>query len=164
MGAKRPKSLGIYIIITLCFQITWDDLRTVLTSIQINSCSFLFTDLGLIKKRRLVIPRRGNSISVARTAFRNQKEQIYLIIIFSYLEFFIFMVLTSRGFVHFFLNIFLFSSGGGNFMCVCLYQKSVCKVYRTEGVYCRYIQYIRISEFVHSRSVHLFIVNCLLKK
>jgi len=21
-------------------------------------------------------------------------------------------------------------------MCVCLYQKSVCKVYRTEGVYC----------------------------
>ncbi len=37
---------------------------------------------------------------------------------------------------------------GGNFMCVCLYQKSVCKVYRTEGVYCKYIQYIRISVFV----------------
>jgi len=42
-------------------------------------------------------------------------------------------------------------------LCVCLYQKSV------EGVYCRYIQYIRISVFVQSRRVHLFIVNCLLK-
>ena len=42
--------------------------------------------------------------------------------------------------------------------CVC-----VCNVYRTEGVYCRYIQYIRISVFVQSRRVHLFIVNCLLK-
>ena len=29
-------------------------------------------------------------------------------------------------------------------MCVCLYQKSVCKFYRTESVYCRYKQYIRI--------------------
>ena len=48
-------------------------------------------------------------------------------------------------------------------VCVCLYQKSVCKGYRTEGVYCRYIQYIRISVFVQSRRVHLFIVNCLLK-
>jgi len=58
-------------------------------------------------------------------------------------------------------------------MCVCLYQKSVCKVYRTEGVckvyrtegvYCMYIQYyLRISVFVQSRRVHLFIVNCLLK-
>ena len=48
-------------------------------------------------------------------------------------------------------------------MCVCLYQKSVCKEYRTEGVYCRYIQYIRISVFVQTRRVHLFIVNCLLK-
>ena len=57
----------------------------------------------------------------------------------------------------------LYLTGGGNVMCVCLYQKSVCKVYRTEGVYYRYIQYIRISVFVESRRVHLFIVNCLLK-
>ena len=48
-------------------------------------------------------------------------------------------------------------------MCVCLYQKSVCKVYRTEGVFCRYIQYMGISVFVQSGRVHLFIVNCLLK-
>ena len=48
-------------------------------------------------------------------------------------------------------------------MYVCLYQKSVCKEYRTEGVYCRYKQYTRISVFVQSRRVHLFIVNCLLK-
>ena len=48
-------------------------------------------------------------------------------------------------------------------MCVCLYQKSVCKVYRTEGVYCMFIQYIGISVFVQSMRVHLFIVNCLLK-
>ena len=55
-------------------------------------------------------------------------------------------------------------SAGGNVMRVCLYQKSVCKVYRTEGVYFRYIQYyLRISVFVQSRRVHLFIVNCLLK-
>ena len=54
-------------------------------------------------------------------------------------------------------------TGGGNFMGVCLYQKSVCKVYRTEGMYCRYIQYIRILVFVQSGRVHLFIVNCLLK-
>ena len=47
-------------------------------------------------------------------------------------------------------------------MCVSV-PKSVCKVYRTEGVYCRYIQYIRISVFVPSRRVPLFIVNCLLK-
>ena len=47
-------------------------------------------------------------------------------------------------------------------MCVC--SKSVCKKYRAEGVYyCRYIQFIRISVFVQSRRVHLFIVNCLLK-
>ena len=32
-------------------------------------------------------------------------------------------------------------------MRVCLYQKSVCKVYRTEGVYCRFIQYVSISVF-----------------
>ena len=30
--------------------------------------------------------------------------------------------------------------GGGNVMFVCLYKKSVCKKYRTKGVYCRYIQ------------------------
>ncbi len=42
-------------------------------------------------------------------------------------------------------------------------QKSVCKVYRTEGLYYRYIQYIRISVFVRSRREKLFIVNCLLK-
>ena len=46
--------------------------------------------------------------------------------------------------------------GGGNVMCVCLYQKSVCKVYRTKGVYCRFIQYVRISLFVQSRRVQLF--------
>jgi len=56
-----------------------------------------------------------------------------------------------------------YQSGGGNVMCVCLYQKSVCKVYRTEGVYCRYIQYIRISVFIAVKRVHLFIVNCLFK-
>ena len=28
--------------------------------------------------------------------------------------------------------------GGGNVMCVCLYQKSVCKLYRTEGIYSTY--------------------------
>ena len=37
-----------------------------------------------------------------------------------------------------FLCIYVVVTGGGNIMCVCLYQKSVCKVYRTEGVYCRY--------------------------
>ena len=52
---------------------------------------------------------------------------------------------------------------GGNVMCVCLYQKSVCKVNRTKGVYCRFIQYIRISVFAQSRRVHLFIVSCLIK-
>ena len=40
--------------------------------------------------------------------------------------------------------------GGGNVMGVCLYHKSVFKVYHTEGVYCRYIQYIRISVVVQS--------------
>ena len=55
------------------------------------------------------------------------------------------------------------STEGGDVMCVCLYQKSVWKEYRTEGVYRRYIQHIRISVFVLSRRVHLFIVNCLLK-
>ena len=39
------------------------------------------------------------------------------------------------------------SAGGGNVMYVCLYQKSVFKVYRTKGVYCRFIQYVRISVF-----------------
>ena len=58
---------------------------------------------------------------------------------------------------------YITNSGDGNVMCVCLYQKSVCKVYRTEGVYLRDIQYIRISVFVQSRRVHLFIVTCLLK-
>ena len=46
---------------------------------------------------------------------------------------------------------------------VCVSVPKECKVYRTEGVYCRYIQYIRILVFVQSRRVHLFIVNCLLK-
>ena len=32
--------------------------------------------------------------------------------------------------------------------CVCLYQKSVCKVYRTEGVYCRYKQYMYESRYL----------------
>ena len=43
-------------------------------------------------------------------------------------------------------------------MGVCLYQKSVCKVYRTEGVYCRYI-------YVHTNLgiCTVVIVNCLLK-
>ena len=58
---------------------------------------------------------------------------------------------------------YVLTPGGGNVMCVCLYQKSVCKVYRTEGVNCRYILCIRISVFAQSRSVHFFIVNCLLK-
>ena len=57
----------------------------------------------------------------------------------------------------------LFIAGGGNVMCVCLYQKSVCKEYRTEGVYWSYIQYIRFSVCLQSRRVHLFIVNSLLK-
>ena len=30
-------------------------------------------------------------------------------------------------------------------------------------MYCRFIQYVRISVFVQSRRVHLSIVNCLLK-
>jgi len=48
-------------------------------------------------------------------------------------------------------------------MCVCLYQKSVCKVYRTEGVYCRvYIVHTNLG-ICTVRRVHLFIVNCLLK-
>ena len=34
-------------------------------------------------------------------------------------------------------------------MYVCLYRKTVCKEYRTEGGYCRYLPYIRISIFVH---------------
>ena len=55
-------------------------------------------------------------------------------------------------------------SGGGNVMCVCLFQKSVCqfkvpKVCTT--TYCRYIEYIRISVFVKSRRVHLYICNFL---
>ena len=52
---------------------------------------------------------------------------------------------------------------GAETSCVCLYQKIVCKVYRTEGVYTVGIQYIRISVFLQSRRVHLFIVNCFLK-
>ena len=62
-----------------------------------------------------------------------------------------------------FVELDQISTGGGNAMCVCLYQKSMCKEYRTEGVYCRHIQYIRISVFVQPRRVHLFIVNFLLK-
>ena len=49
-------------------------------------------------------------------------------------------------------------SGSGNVMCVCLHQKSVCKDYRTEVVYCRYIQCTRISVFVQSRREYI----CLL--
>ena len=53
------------------------------------------------------------------------------------------------------------NQGGGNVMCVGLYPKSVCTVYRTKGVYCRYMQYIQISAFVKSRRVHLFTADCL---
>ena len=63
--------------------------------------------------------------------------------------------------LQFILSVYLIA-GAGNVMCVCLYQKNVCKEYRTEGVNCRYIQYIRILVFVQSRRVNLFIVNCLL--
>jgi len=35
-------------------------------------------------------------------------------------------------------------------MCACLYQKSVCKEYRTEGVYFRYILRKRISVLAFS--------------
>ena len=41
-------------------------------------------------------------------------------------------------------------SGGGDVMCACLYQKSVCKEYRTEGVYFRYILRKRISVLAFS--------------
>ena len=51
-------------------------------------------------------------------------------------------------------------SGGGNVTCVCLYQKSCVKF--TEPKVCT-VGNIRISVFVQSRRVHLFIVNCLLK-
>ena len=47
-------------------------------------------------------------------------------------------------------------------VCVSV-PKECVSVYRTEGVYCRFIQYGRISIFEQSRRVHLFIVNCLLK-
>ena len=47
-------------------------------------------------------------------------------------------------------------------MCVCLYQKSVCKVtvpkVCTVGLYSTYE-----SRYLYSRRVHLFIVNCLFK-
>ena len=35
----------------------------------------------------------------------------------------------------------MFNPGGRNVMCVCLYQKSVFKVYHTEVVYCSFIHY-----------------------
>jgi len=41
--------------------------------------------------------------------------------------------------------------------------KECVSVYCTKGLYCSYIQYVRISVFVQSRRVHLFIVHCLLK-
>ena len=56
-----------------------------------------------------------------------------------------------------------FQSGGRNVMCVCLYQKSVCKEYRTEGVFCRYKQCIRISVFVLSRRVYFLLLIVYLK-
>ena len=66
------------------------------------------------------------------------------------------MVNTFRGVRKSPLNArYWFISGGGNFMCVCLYQKSVC-VRNTEPK-------ARISVFVQSRRVHLFIVKCLLE-
>jgi len=37
---------------------------------------------------------------------------------------------------------------GAETSCMCVCSKSVCKYYRTECVYCMYIQYIRISVFV----------------
>ena len=40
--------------------------------------------------------------------------------------------------------------------------KECVQGYRTKGVYCRFIQYVRNSVFVHSMRIHLFIVNCLL--
>ena len=46
-------------------------------------------------------------------------------------------------------------AGGGNVMCVCLYQKSVCKV--TVPKVCT------VGLYSLARRVHLFIVNCLLK-
>ena len=49
-------------------------------------------------------------------------------------------------------------SGSGNVMCVCLHQKSVCKDYRTEVVYCRYIQFTRISVFVQSRREYICVL------
>jgi len=47
-------------------------------------------------------------------------------------------------------------------VCVSV-PKECVSVYCTKGLYCRFIQYVRISGFVQSRRVHLFIVNCLLK-
>ena len=41
-------------------------------------------------------------------------------------------------------------------MRVCLYQKSVCKLHQTEGVYCRYIQYIGYKGL---RQVYLYSVQ-----
>ena len=58
--------------------------------------------------------------------------------------------------------IYIYITYSVHMSCVCVCTKRVCKVYRTEGVYCRYIQYRRISVFVQSRRAHLFIVNCLL--
>ena len=53
---------------------------------------------------------------------------------------------------------------GAETSCVCVCnKKNLCKEHRTEGVYCRCVQYIKISVFVKYRRVHLFIVNCLLK-
>ena len=44
------------------------------------------------------------------------------------------------------------ASGGGNVMCVCLYQKSVCKVYRTCSILFIYLsQYYKPN--VHAKNI-----------
>ena len=47
--------------------------------------------------------------------------------------------------------------------CICVCTKRVCVRNNEPKEHCTCIQYIRISVFVQSRRVHLFIVNCLLK-
>ena len=54
------------------------------------------------------------------------------------------------------------SRGRKRHVCVSV-PKECVSVYCTKGLYGRFIQYVRISGFVQSRRVHLFIVNCLLK-
>ena len=56
------------------------------------------------------------------------------------------------------LQLFKWQSGGGNFMCVCQYQKSVCKVtvpkVCTVGIYSKYE-----SRYLYSLGEYI----CLLK-